>query len=170
MATAALVSVEEYLSTVYEPECDYVDGVLEERNVGEQDHGRLTGMFMVLLYPLERKLGVRAIPEVRLRVKPSRFRVPDLSVVVGPKRAEQVFTKAPFLCIEILSPEDRMSQMQRKIDDYLEMGVSYVWVVDPQSRKGWVYTSQGACEAKDGVLRTANPDIAVPLAEIFAEM
>ncbi len=63
-----------------------------------------------------------------------------------------------------------MSRMQRKIDDYLEMGVSYVWVVDPQSRKGWIYTAAGAREAKDGILRTANPDIAVPLAEIFAEM
>jgi hypothetical protein len=35
------VTVEEYLHTVYEPECDYVDGRLEDRNVGEYDHGQL---------------------------------------------------------------------------------------------------------------------------------
>jgi hypothetical protein len=34
MATGALVSVDEYLSTSYDPDCDYVDGVVEERNVG----------------------------------------------------------------------------------------------------------------------------------------
>ena len=42
MATAAsLISIEEYLSHTYEPDCDYVDGHLEERNLGERDHSRL---------------------------------------------------------------------------------------------------------------------------------
>ncbi len=35
MATGALVSVDEYLRTSYRPDCDYVDGILVERNVGE---------------------------------------------------------------------------------------------------------------------------------------
>ena len=43
MATATLVSLEEYLKTSYEPDCDYVDGVLEERNLGEWNHGDLQG-------------------------------------------------------------------------------------------------------------------------------
>jgi hypothetical protein len=37
MATTA-VSIEEYLSTAYEPDMDYVDGELEDRNVGEYEH------------------------------------------------------------------------------------------------------------------------------------
>ena len=41
MATSSLVSVDRYLSTSYRPDCDYVDGVLLERNAGEFDHGRL---------------------------------------------------------------------------------------------------------------------------------
>src|SRR5207244_9205938 len=40
MATGTLVSVEEYLSTSYRPDCDYIDGVILERNVGESDHRR----------------------------------------------------------------------------------------------------------------------------------
>jgi hypothetical protein len=32
------ISVEEYLSTSYRPDCDYVDGLVEERNLGEYDH------------------------------------------------------------------------------------------------------------------------------------
>jgi hypothetical protein len=36
-----LVSVREYLSTAYYPDVDYVDGQLEDRNVGEKEHGEL---------------------------------------------------------------------------------------------------------------------------------
>ena len=62
-----------------------------------------------------------------------------------------------------------MSRMQVKIDDYLRFGVCYVWVIDPQTRKGWIYTSDSMREARDGVLRTAGPDLAVPLADLFAQ-
>ncbi len=39
MATSALVSIGEYLTSVYRPDCDYVDGEVQERNPGEYDHG-----------------------------------------------------------------------------------------------------------------------------------
>ena len=55
---------------------------------------------------------------------------------------------------EILSPEDRISRMQERIDDYLAFGVSYVWVIDPKTRRAWVHTPTGISEVKDGVLRT----------------
>ena len=42
MSTATLVPVEEYLATIYHPDCDYVDGVLLERNVGQKDHSNLS--------------------------------------------------------------------------------------------------------------------------------
>jgi Uma2 family endonuclease len=60
-----------------------------------------------------------------------------------------------------------MSRMQQKIDDYLAFGVRYVWVVDPQSRKAWSYTSEGSREVRDGMLRTENPEILVPLDAVF---
>jgi hypothetical protein len=41
MPTGALVSIGEYLATVYRPDCDFVDGVIEERNWGENDHAGL---------------------------------------------------------------------------------------------------------------------------------
>jgi hypothetical protein len=36
MATSAIVPVSEYLRTSYSPDCDYVDGEVQERNLGEQ--------------------------------------------------------------------------------------------------------------------------------------
>lgn len=167
MGTATLVPVSEYLSTDYSPDCDYVDGELEERNVGEKDHGNVQKRLLLYLGSRERELGIFVIPEQRIQMGPARFRVPDICVVAGAEPEEQIFTRPPFLCIEILSPEDRMSRMQEKIDDYLGFGVRYVWLLNPQSRRAYVYTSQGMVEVKDGVLRTGAPEIAVPLSEVF---
>jgi len=167
MGTATLVPVSEYLSADYSPDCEYVDGALEERNMGEKDHGNAQKRLVMYLGNREKQLGIRVFLEQRIQLSPTRFRVPDICVVAGPEPQEQIFTQPPFLCVEILSPEDRMSRMQEKIDDYLRFGVRYVWLVNPQSKRAYVYTSEGMTEVKDGVLRTSEPEIAVPLEEVF---
>ncbi len=73
----------------------------------------------------------------------------------------------PFLAIEILSKDDRASDLQEKIDDYLEFAVPYVWVIDPRRRLGLVHTAEGSHEPKDRILRTQNPDINVTLDDLF---
>ena len=60
-----------------------------------------------------------------------------------------------------------MSRMQQKIDDYLTFGVRYVWVVDPRTRKAWIHTSEGSREVRDGMVRTEDPEILVPLDAVF---
>ena len=73
MAVGAQISLEEYLHTMYRPDCDYVDGVVEERNLGELDHGlaqtRLAHFFMGLF----RQTGLLPMTEVRMRVKPDKI-------------------------------------------------------------------------------------------------
>ena len=166
-ALPTLVSVDEYLHTAYRPDCDYVDGVVVERNVGEKSHAKLQKRFLLYLEARREQWGIFVIQEQRIQVASTRYRVPDVCVVAGPEPAEEIFTQPPFLCIEILSPEDRMGRMQQKIDDYFVFGVSYVWVVDPQTRKAWIYTPNLIQQVRDGVLRTASPDIIVPLAGLF---
>jgi len=165
----ALVSVEEYLHTSYRPDCDYVDGELVDRNVGEKDHGDTQGRMFLNLCLRRAEWNIYAVLEARVQVCTTRYRVPDICVFVRPEPQEQIFTRPPFLCIEILSPEDRMSRMQQRIDDYLAFGVEYVWVVDPQTHRAWIYRREGMHEAADGVLRTTNPDIEIPLADVFPE-
>src|SRR5580692_3206836 len=99
---AALVSVEEYLSSSYEPDCDYVDGVLEERNLGEWDHSRLQTALAAYLKGRERQWNVWVIVEQRIRVSPKRFRIPDVCVFRRDREIEQVPTKPPLVCIEVL--------------------------------------------------------------------
>ena len=123
--------MEEYLATSYRPDCDYVDGEVVERNLGEWDHSRSTnrdcGVFRDCTM---RKTVIIAVGEQRVQVEQTRFRIPDVCVVLG-EPGEQILTKPPFLCIEVLSPEDRMIRVEERIDDYLAMGVAYVWVLDP---------------------------------------
>jgi len=165
---AALISVDEYLRTAYSPDCDYVDGEVQERNLGERDHSDLQGEFIHYFRARRRQWKVYAYPEQRVQVSPTRFRIPDVCVYAGDKPQEQVFRTPPFICIEVLSPDDRTSRVQQRIDDYLAFGVQYVWVIDPASRRAWVHTKDGVQEAKDHILRTENPALTVPLAEIFA--
>ena len=167
MRTDELISLREYLSTSYAPDCDFVDGVVAERNVGEFDHARLQMAVSAYLYNRRKEWGIVVVPEQRVQVSPTRFRVPDVCVVIGPEPAEQIFTSPPFICIEILSPDDRMAAMQEKVDDYLRMGVSYVWIINPRNRKAFRGTSTGFHEVTE--LRTENPEMAVPLEALFEE-
>ena len=146
MSSTTVVPVQEYLTTSYRPDCEYLDGVLLERNVGEWDHSKLQARLIVLLSQLSLVGQIRVVPEQRVQVTPSRFRVPDVTVVVGQEPREQILTSPPFLCIEILSREDRMTEMQERIDDYLRFGVPYVWVLDPRLKRAFAYTSTGVSQ------------------------
>ncbi len=170
MATATLVPVKEYLSTSYSPDREYIDGAIVERNLGERSHSKTQMEIGFWLRNRSVQLGIWVYPEQRVQVTATRFRVPDICVLAGPDFHEEVFILPPFLCIEVLSKDDRTSDTQDKIHDYLEFGVKYVWVVDPIRRRAWIHTTDGSHEAKDRVLRTQNPEIAAPLAEIFATL
>lgn len=167
MSTRTLISVEEYLASSYQPDCDYVDGRIEERNAGERTHSRLQARLIRFLMNTYESRGIEVFPEVRVRVTRERFRVPDICVTLGDP-GEEVFSTPPFLCIEILSPEDRMSRLEVRVNEFLAMGVAYVWVIDPSTRQAYVATAaEGLREVKSGVLRTENPGIEVPLAEVL---
>ncbi len=161
------ISIEEYLTSIYEPDCDFVDGKLEERNAGEWLHARTMAEVGSHLVRQCDAVGFEAAMVLRLRVSPTRIRVVDLCVMPGDP-SEEVPSTPPFLCIEILSPEDRMSRLEVRVNDFLAMGVPYVWVIDPSTRQAYVATAaEGLREVKSGVLRTENPVIEVPLAEVL---
>jgi len=163
MSTATLVSMEEYLATSYRPDCDYVDGVVVDRNVGLRNHSSALGAILSWF----RHLPVAAFPAQRVQVSRNRCRVPDICVVRLPEPDEQVFTQPPYICIEVLSPEDTFTGLQERFDDYLAMGVPNLWVIDPASRRGWRITSEGYLEARDGRLRTHHNHVSLPIAELF---
>jgi Uma2 family endonuclease len=66
----------------------------------------------------------------------------------------------------VLSKDDTMDYMQEKIDDYLNFGVPYVWIINPRAKKAYVVTKNGMVEAGK-TLETQDPAISLPLAELF---
>jgi Uma2 family endonuclease len=167
MQAATLVPVEEYLSTSYDPDCEYVDGQIVERNLGEKPHSRIQRKLIVYLDNRSKEFGIEVFPEQRVQVSPTRFRVPDVTVVCLPQGEEPIITSPPHLCIEILSKEDTMEDMQERIDDYFRFGVANVWIISPRHKKAYVASVTGIMEATSGKLETKNPAISVPLSALF---
>ena len=165
MAVATQVSLEEYLHTNYRPDCDYVDGEVQERNVGEFEHSGTQieiGFYLRTRYP---RLRWRVLAEQRVQVRATRFRVPDVCVLAEDAPREKIIRTPPILCIEILSPEDRMSRYLERVNDYFEMGVPTCWIIDPIGRRAWAATPGHLDEATDGILRAG--DLEMPLAEVL---
>jgi Uma2 family endonuclease len=171
MATSALVSLEEYLRSDWSPDREYVDGEIQERNLGEYDHASLQDALLGIFRDQRATWHVKARPELRVQVAPQRFRVPDVTVLRADHPAEQIVVTPPVLCIEVLSPEDRFGRMDQKITDYLQMGVRSVWVIDPLAKSGYDchggHLSMWQVASRLHVPETA---IEVDVAQLFASL
>jgi len=165
MAVAVGISLDEYLSTTYDPDCDYIDGEVRERNVGEWKHGRFQAKLAARFEPLERTLGVFVVVELRVQVEARRFRVPDIAIALSEPQGRWI-TEPPFLVIEVLSKGQSLADIQDRIDDYVKCGIPHIWIVDPATLRGWDASSGAPVEARDGTLRTGHPEISVSLREL----
>lgn len=126
MASSTLISVSEYLKNSYRPDCDYVDGKLEERNVGGHDHAAVQAALILWVGQRQQEWNIEVLPEQRMRISATRFRVPDICLVSLDRPVEQILTKLPLACIEILSPEDTLRRMQERVADYRQFGVANI--------------------------------------------
>ncbi len=143
-----------------------MDGAVEERNLGERDHSWIQGnLVSVSSTPLPRDWHCCAAG-VAFQIKPTRFRIPDVVVTLG-KPEEQILTKPPLLCIEILSPEDTVSRVNQRVQEYLAFGVPLVWVIDPADKRIWIYRPNGMEEAQGGSVALDGTSIVIPFSEIF---
>lgn len=115
MPTAVLVPVSEYLEQTYNPDCEYIEGILHERNVGEISHS--DAQSAVNAYARHQIQGFWSGVEVRVQIKADRYRIPDVTVVRGGKPSGRIITAPPEVVVEVLSPDDRAVDIMDKIDD-----------------------------------------------------
>ena len=163
MATILHIPLNEYLGISYRPDREYVDGEIRERNVGKWEHARVQWLLAAWLFAHEKQWGITGSTEQRVRVSENRVRVPDLVVLTAGVQPD-VLTDPPLLVIEILSPDDSYSDTQERAQDYREMGVETVWIIDPKTRTGrmcsgtdWVESSR--LEVKETPLYVDLPGI-----------
>jgi Uma2 family endonuclease len=162
------MDVDEYLRTSFEDaECEFLDGEVVDRNSGEWLHGGTLANIIDLLHSLRRRLGIRVVPIIRIRISPTRIRVADVAAWRGDNIGERIPIVPPFLAVEILSSQDRITRMLPKIQEYLAIGVEWVWVIDPEDKSALTFSRENPAGVACDVLRTANPDIEIPLAAAF---
>jgi Uma2 family endonuclease len=133
MGSAGFVPVEEYLRYTAKPNCEYFDGVVQPKALATIPHAWAQTKLLLILTDQ----GKIALPEVTVQVSGTRFFVPDVTVVG--KLQSPYPTDPAELCVEILSPEDRVGTMLAKVENYHTWGVPYCWVIDPEKRVGWEY-------------------------------
>lgn len=165
-----LWSVREYLHTSWSPDREFVDGRIEERNLGEKEHSILQGYLTYLFNAMRTEWAVRVFPELRTQTQRTRFRVPDVLVVRAGEKFERYVTQPPLIAIEILSPEDTMRAMQEKATEYRQFGIENIWIIDPEPRLVYRATQSGLEEVRGGELNVPGTPIRIVLSEMFGEL
>jgi len=128
------VPLSTYLKSEYEPDAEYVDGHIEERAVGENDHSAWQDAICFWFRQHAKEWNIRVRPELRTQVAPTRFRIADVTILDRDQPTEQIITHPPVAVFEVLSPEDTVRRLMRKLNDYHAMGIPEIWVVDPETR------------------------------------
>ncbi len=167
MGVGTLISLEEYLRSSFHPDRDFIEGQAVERNVGKRRHAYAQGEIAIWFGRQKDLLRLQPMTELRVRVASNRVRIPDVLVCELPLPEEEIFTSPSYLFVEVMSEEDTVGSMQDRVDDYLRFGVPNVWVIDPWKHRGWRITKEGWLAADDGVMRTADGRVAMPLADVL---
>jgi Uma2 family endonuclease len=139
MGTTSYIPVEVYLRSSYEPDAEYVDGEIEQRPMGEFDHASWQQAIATWFWQHEDEWRIGALPSLRVRVAATRYRVPDVTVLDRSQPVEQIITHPPIAVFEVLSPEDSLQRLKRKLEDYRAMGIPEIWVIDPQDSTFYRY-------------------------------
>lgn len=140
------ISVSEYLRTSYRPDRELIDGELREKPMPTRLHGFVQAMIGHWFGMHMDEWGVAPESEVRTRVRPENFRLPDVAITRLESMDSNIQETPPLIVIEILSDDDRYVELCRRASDFSSMGVENVWLVDPEQRAASVCQCSGSWE------------------------
>ncbi len=132
------ISITEYLHTSF-PDLDreYRNGEVVERSMPDYLHGKTQGFLFAFFMALTRRLSVYPCVETRMLLSPNRALIPDVAVF-HPVEPLRVPDTPPLVAIEVLSLDDRLTEVREKLREYRAWGVPHVWLVDPHSRRFYI--------------------------------
>ncbi len=180
MATQTLLTAEQFLEL---PE--------EEGMIRELDEGRLVEMAPpslihgIIVSRVSRLLGNHVeeigtdfwvVEGAGFRLAPETLRIPDV-FMVRRSSAESMqvtggwYQGAPDLAVEIVSPSDNATDLDRRVHQYLNAGASAVWVFFPETRHVMVYHQDGTRldlrEGRELRLPDLLPELRIDVSRIF---
>ncbi len=168
MAATTLIALSEYLQTTYRPDQEYVDGELQERNVGKTDHARVQALLAIWFGAHEPDWQIVVTTEQRIQVAAGRVRIPDVTLVRPGALSEDVLSSPPLCVIEILSPDDTYSRTWEKAQDYRKMGIDHIWLIDPGTRSGQASTADGWRDTMEFAI--AGTPVRLSLEDLFSKL
>lgn len=126
---------------------ELVDGELVFMPPAGFEHGDISGEALSRLrtYVRRKKLGRVVDGQTGFWMKSGNLRSPDVSFVSKQRLLKLTrlptgfFLGTPDMVVEVLSPDDRMSNIEKKIRDYFESGTKLLWLVNPVTRTVRVY-------------------------------
>jgi Uma2 family endonuclease len=153
MSTTTLITADELLAmpTGMGKRYELVEGELREMSPAGWRHGKVTVRLTTRLdaHVEENDLGVvfGAGTGFRLASDPDTVRAPDISFISKQNLPEQepgdgFWPGAPDLAVEVLSPGDRVGEVDEKTEAWLNAGCAAVWVVNDSSFEN---RDSGAC-------------------------
>ena len=142
MATKTQITAGEYLRMTFEHDAEFVHGEIVERSMPDYIHARIQVLLAFLFETLRRTHAVFACAELRLKLGPDIYRIPDVAVLTEPPEG-RIPDLPPLVVIEILSKDDRHSDLMQKLEEYRVWGVRNIWVIDPISNRFSIYTELG---------------------------
>jgi Uma2 family endonuclease len=129
---------------------ELVNGELKKMSPAGHNHGRIT---IRLTLPIAQHVREHSLGEVyaaetgfKLASNPDTVRAPDIAFIRQQRVDEVGETKgywpgAPDLAVEVLSPDDRVVEVEEKVSEWLTAGTKQVWVVSAKLRTVTVYRS-----------------------------
>ncbi len=159
MSTTTVVTADELLTlpTGMGKRYELVAGELRTMSPSGWEHGEIVYNLQTVLghYIREHGLGSGFGAETGflLRRDPDTVRAPDFAFIAkehfpNPKPTEAFWPGAPDLAVEVLSPGDRMGEVDEKIEEWLAAGCGAVWVVDPKLQTVTIYRSRTDVQIK----------------------
>jgi Uma2 family endonuclease len=169
VSAGTLISLDEYLHSSYSPDREYRDGMLVERNVGDNAHALLQLALGAYLHRRRKQWGLQVYTELRIQVRHDWYPIPDVCVYAEPAPQERFPATPPLLWVEILSESDAMVEVWSKANDLVANGVPYVWIIDPNSLESELRSPAGTVHIEDKTLHIPNSLIVIPLGDVVAE-
>ncbi|HUR87193.1 MAG TPA: Uma2 family endonuclease [Solirubrobacteraceae bacterium] len=130
---------------------ELIEGILHEMEPPGAEHGRVAMTVGMLLFNhvREHDLGIVFASEVgfQLASDPDTVRAPDVCFVAAERIPDTgipvgYWAGPPELAIEVVSPNDRRSEVEGKALHWLDAGTRAVVVVDPPLRTATLYRSR----------------------------
>ncbi|MYE54328.1 MAG: Uma2 family endonuclease [Chloroflexi bacterium] len=159
---------------------ELIRGVLRKMAPAGLYHGVNGSRIVETLLPYVRRNGLGEVPlpcpGFILERDPDHVREPDVSFIrqgrideIGYTR--RYFPEAPALVVEVISPNDRYTEVREKVNDWLSAGTEMAIVVNPRSRTVQTHTSDGVIKLTESDTLDGGdvvPGWRIPVADIFA--